>query len=148
MNPAVRLALMALIFIGVGAPLLKVSQRVGINASELLIINSFSSLMLGLIGYWFLDYKSTGFHVVGISLAVVATMILNTGFLLTNHSLSLEGGLVSVIYAITPVATMLTIFIGLIFLSEAQRVVVYQLILGALLIMVGTILVATSIKTN
>ena len=140
MSPAVRLILLAVIFTGIGTPFLKISQRLGVNASEILLVNSFASALIGFLGFRFIDYQSTGFVAFG------TLLILNVGFLLTNYSLSLDGGLLSVIYAITPAATTLTILIGLIFLKEDQQIIVLRLLLGASFILLGSYLVSTSLK--
>ncbi|OGN09257.1 MAG: hypothetical protein A3J46_04630 [Candidatus Yanofskybacteria bacterium RIFCSPHIGHO2_02_FULL_41_11] len=146
MSPAVRLILLAVIFTGIGTPFLKISQRLGVNASEILLVNSFASALIGFLGFRFIDYQSTGFGGFGLFVAFGTLLILNVGFLLTNYSLSLDGGLLSVIYAITPAATTLTILIGLIFLKEAQQIIVLRLLLGASFILLGSYLVSTSLK--
>ena len=146
MSPAVKLVLLAIIFTGIGTPFLKVSQRLGINASEVLIVNGLVSTFICFLCFKFLNYQSSGVGGAGLFVIFGTLLVLNIGFILVNHSLSLGGGLVSVIYAITPAATMITLFISLVFLREMEKVIVLRLIAGSLFILIGTILVSLSIK--
>lgn len=145
MTPAVKLALIAILFAGAGWPFLKVSQQAGVSASWILILNGFSSAFIGLISLVFFDYSKRP-PTVGVLIAIATLLILNTSFFLTNYSLSLRGGQVSIIYAISPAATLIAILIGLLFLKESGSVIVLKLIFGALLILTGSYFVSTSIK--
>lgn len=147
MSQVLRLVLLAVICGGFGTPFLKISsQRFGINASELLIINGFTSILIGLVGFRIFSYQTSGIGGIGILFAFVTLLVLNMGFLFMNHSLSFNDGLVSVVYAVTPAGTLITILIGLIFLKEAQQVIVLRLLLGSLLILAGSFFVSTSLK--
>ncbi len=145
MTPAVKLALIATLIMGVGWPFLKLSQQAGVNASWVLMLNGFSSAFIGLASLLFFNYSKrppTG----GILITILTLLVLNAGFFLTNHALSLRGGQVSVVYAITPAATLITILIGLIFLKESEGVVVLKLVFGALLVLAGSYFVSSSVK--
>lgn len=146
MSPAVKLALLAAVFVGMGAPFLKISQRIGVNAGEILVINGFASVTIGLLSFKLFNYQTNELNFLGILVPFITLLVMNIGFLFTNHSLSLSGGFASVVYAITPASTLLTILIGLVFLKEVQQVIVLRLLLGSLLILAGSFFVSTSLK--
>lgn len=148
MSPAVNIAFLATFIIGATTPFLKISQQAGINASELLFINGLSNMLVSVIGFLTFNYSTSGFNARGLSVAIPSTIILNVGFFLINYSFSLKSGLVSVMYAITPAASLITIIIGLKFLGESSSVILYRFLIGAAFIIFGTFLVTTSIKTN
>lgn len=146
MNQVVKLAMIATFFMGAGYPLLKIGQEKGVNAGWTLVINGFSCVVLGLASQLFMNYSNRWPPINGILILITATLITNIGFFLAMSSLSLEGGLVSVVSIITSAAPLIAITIGLIFLNEAQSVIVPKLILGALLILAGAFFVSNSIK--
>lgn len=148
MEPAVKLVLCATLIFGIFSPLLKISQRAGVNASELLLINGFTCMLISLITSQIFKYQTSGFNLQALAIVVPATLILNISFFMVNYSFSLKGGNVSVIYAITPASTLLTVAIGLFFLKESNTVVWYKLMAGVMLILTGVFLAATSIKSN
>lgn len=142
-----RLVLLAVLCGGFGTPFLKISsQRFGINASELLIINGFTSVLIGLLGFKIFNYQTSGIGSIGTLVAFATLLVLNIGFLCTNHSLSFDDGLVSSVYAIIPAGTFITVLIGLIFLKEAQQLNLWRFILGSLLMFVAITLVSSSVK--
>ena len=147
MNQAIRtIVLLSIVLVGVGAPLLKVSQKLGINASQILYINSLSCLIIGTAGYYIFDYSNTQPTLGGIGIAFLATMILNVSFISVNRAFSLDGGYVSLIYSLAGASSLITVLIGLIFLNESEKVVVSRLLLGAGLILSGSFLVSSSVK--
>lgn len=146
MNPAIKLAMIATLFMGGGYPLLKVGQEAGVNAGWILIINGFSCMIIGSISFTFMPYINRWPQVTGALIVLAATLITNIGFLLTMHAFSLKGGLVSIVYIITSAAPLIAIIIGLVFLNEARSVIVPKLIFGALLVLTGAFFVSNSIK--
>ena len=148
MNQAVRtIALLSIVLVGIGSPLLKVSQKLGINASQILYINSLSCLIIGTVGYYVFDYSNVPQATLkGMSMAFLATMILNISFISINRAFSLNGGYVSLIYSFAGAASLITVLIGLWFLNESEKVIVSRLLLGAGLILSGSFLVSSSVK--
>ena len=146
MNPAVKLAMIATLFMGAGYPLLKVGQTAGVSAGWILIINGFACMIIGSIGFMFVHYINGWPQINGASIVLAATLVTNIGFLLSMHALSLKGGFVSIVYIVTSAAPLIAIIIGLVFLNEARSVIVPKLIFGALLILTGAFFVSNSIK--
>ncbi|GEM_PF-2703043 len=143
---AIKLTLLATVFFGLSAPLLKLSQQAGINASQILFINCFSCLLIGIAGLRVFNYQASGMNVRGLCIGLAGTLIGNAAFILINRAFSLDGGNISVIYAITPASILVTIFIGLLFLNEADHVVLSRFLIGMSMVITGIYVINTSIK--
>lgn len=146
MDPVIKWAMVAALFMGAGYPLLKIGQQEGINAGWVLVINGLSCIVIGVMSQLFMNYTNRWPNINGISIIVAATLITNIGFFLAMYTFSLKGGLVSVVYVITAIAPLITTIIGLIFLKEAQNVIISRLIFGTILILSGILFVSGSIK--
>ncbi len=149
MSLTLKFALLSALFFGVGGPLAKMTvNNYTMDVRLFLVVNGICSALVGILA---LGYKDIGSFVStpsmgAIFLAVLTGLVMNSSYLFSNLSLSLKDGTVSVTYAITAAAPLLSILISLCFLNEANKVILLKLLIGALMIIIGVYIVTTSIK--
>ena len=146
-NP-VWLAVAAMFFYGAGGPLMKMSHQAGISTRDFVFISGSVTVLLAT--FWangesvMFSGKTPGAQALWTTIA--AGIMLSLGFINLNRALAEPLGLVSVVMIIASANPLISSSLSMVFLNEAKKMNLSTFIPGALLIVVGTILVGLSTK--
>ena len=143
------LALATALFLGIGAPLVRISVQMGISPKDYVMINYvvgiiLVTLLLGGRGQPL--FSSIVQTPKGAVIAVIATLILNLSFVASVTGLHLPQGYVSVFYMITSSSVIISSIIGLLFLGESGKINLLPWSVGAAMILGGASLVVKSLS--
>lgn len=148
-NP-VWLAVTALLFYGAGGPLMKMSHQAGTSTRDFVFIASSTTVLMTI--FW-VNGESVIFSgripaAQVLWTTIAAGILLSLGFINLNRALAEPLGLASVVLVIVSTSPLIASALSMVFLNEAKKTNLSTFILGALLIVAGTILVALSTKSH
>jgi len=143
------LALATCILVGIGGPLVRIAERMGISPKDYIFINFVVGSIIGII---LLASKGQPLFSSmiqtpkGALIAVIATIVLNLSFVSTVTALHLPQGHVSVFFMITTSSVAISSIIGLLFLGESGKINLLPWSVGAAMILGGAFLIVNSLK--
>lgn len=143
------LAFFTALLVGIGAPLVRTSVRMGISPKDYVTINYAVGMILAalVLGGRGQPLLSSIVHTPkGAVIAVAATLILNLSFIATVTGLHLPQGYVSVFYVITSSSVIVSSMIGFLFLEESGKINLLSWSVGVAMILGGAFLVVNSLK--
>ncbi|MBI4158151.1 MAG: EamA family transporter [Candidatus Yanofskybacteria bacterium] len=143
------LALATALLLGVGGPLVRIAERMGISPKDYVFINFVVGPIIGIMllaGRGQPLFSSIAQTPKGALLAVLATVILNLSFVLMTTALHLPEGHVSVFFMVTSSSVIVSSMIGLLFLGESDKINLLSWSVGAAMILGGAFLVVNSLS--
>lgn len=135
----------AIIF-GIGGVFVKASNQQGISLNYYIIFTSIGVLIFSLIAFFMFNEKVVNFKSGTYAFIVGATWVI--GVLLVAFALKKYNTPMSIISALNCTACLVTILLSLIIFSEWKEIHVIRLLIGSIMIVVGAMLVSTSMNSN
>ena len=132
----------AVIF-GIGGLFVKASNQQGISLGYYILFTSIGILVFSLIGFFVFTERIVNFKSGAYAFTVGATWVI--GAILVAFALIRYNTPISIISALNCTACLFTIMLSLIIFSEWKETHVVRLVVGSILIVVGAMLVSTSI---
>ncbi len=153
MDPRIKFALISTLLFGLGSPIAKISvNNYGLDPRIFVIINGVCSAIVGLTVLAIQGHSDNANYgkltAIPIVLAVIAGLVMNSSYLLSNLSLSLRGGSVALTSSITMAAPLISILIGIVILGESKNIFLLKFLTGAFVTAIGTYITISSIKPN
>ena len=142
-------ALITLVLVGIGGPLVRVAERMGISPKDYILINFIVGPVISIMlmkGRGQPLFSSIIHTPKGALCAVIAAIALNLSFISSTIALHLPHGYVSVFYMITASSVIVSSVIGLLLLGESSKVNLTSWFTGASLILLGVFFVINSLK--
>lgn len=131
---------------GIGGVFVKASNQQGISLAYYILFTGIGVLIISLIAFFILNERAINFKSGAYAFTMGATWVV--GALLVAFALKKYNTPMSIISALNCTACLFTILLSLIIFSEWKETHVVRLIIGSLMIVIGAMLVSTSISTN
>ena len=122
--------------------LIKVGTRAGIGAGPFLINVGIATAVVGIVFVFLLPDRSVSLRSGSVALLAGVTWSVAAG--LVAFSLIRFDAAISQLTPIFGISTLVTVFLGLLFLSEWRDVNAFRLIAGSIVVVLGGLLVSTS----
>lgn len=133
----------AVIF-GIGGVFVKASNQHGISLSYYILFTGIGVLVFSLIAFFMFNEKAVNFKSSAYAFSVGVTWII--GALLVAFAVKTYRTPMSIISALNCTACLVTILLSLVIFSEWKETHVIRLMIGSLMIVIGAMLVSTSMN--
>lgn len=131
---------------GIGGVFVKASNQQGISLGYYILLTGIGVLIFSLIGFFIFTERIVNFKSGAYAFTMGATWVI--GALLVAFAVKKYNTPMSIISALNCTACLFTILLSLAIFSEWKETHVVRLIIGSLMIVIGAMLVSTSISTD
>lgn len=148
MNSSIWFAILAFCFYGLAPSFMKYVHDNGVSTRDFIFIASLTTIIASLLWPSSKPLFSTLSGGKVLVATIMACFLLSGGFISLNQALSVPLAVASVVFAISSANPLLGNAINLFYMGESKKVILWMLIFGSLLIVIGTILVILSPKSQ
>lgn len=131
---------------GIGGVFVKASNQQGISLSYYILFTSIGVLIFSLIAFFIFNERIVNIKSGAYAFTVGATWVV--GVLLVAFALKKYNTPISIISALNCTACLVTILLSLYIFSEWKETHVVRLLIGSIMIVIGAMLVSTSMNGN